>query len=61
MAISEQELQERLRRRPKAGAILKAIRHQDRLKFHIYKTVQMRYSAAETDFMAFVKNLLTDQ
>ncbi|MBQ5680574.1 MAG: hypothetical protein IIV20_03750, partial [Bacteroidaceae bacterium] len=28
---------------------------------HVYKTVQMRYSAAETDFMAFVKNLLTEQ
>ncbi|MBR6131468.1 MAG: hypothetical protein IKQ20_06380, partial [Bacteroidales bacterium] len=40
---------------------MKAIRHQDRLKFHIYKTVQMRYSAAEADFMAFVKNLLTEQ
>ena len=61
MAISEQELRERLRRRPKAGAIAKAIKHQDRLKFHVYKTVQMRYSAAETDFMAFVKNLLTEQ
>ena len=61
MAISEQELRERLRRRPKAGAIDKAIKHQDRLKFHVYKTVQMRYSAAETDFMAFVKNLLTEQ
>ena len=61
MAISEQELKERLRRRPKAGAIAKAIKHQDRLKFHVYKTVQMRYSAAETDFMAFVKNLLTEQ
>lgn len=61
MAITEQEIRKRLERRPKAGVIVKAIRHQDRLKFHIYKTVQMRYSAAEADFMAFVKNLLTEQ
>ena len=61
MAISEQEIRRRLEKRPKAGVIAKAIRHQDRLKFHIYKTVQMRYSEAESDFMAFVKNLLTDQ
>lgn len=61
MAITEQEIRERLRRRPKAGAIAKAIRHQDRLKFHVYKTVQMRYSQAEADFMAFVRNLLTEQ
>lgn len=59
--VSEQEIRERLERRPKDGAILKAIRHQDRLKFHICETVQMRYSAAETDFMALVKNLLTEQ
>ena len=59
--ITEQEIRERLERRPKAGVIMKAIRHQDRLKFHIYKTVQMRYSEAEADFMAFVKNLLTEQ
>ena len=61
MAISEQEIRRRLEKRPKSGVIAKAIRHQDRLKFHIYKTVQMRYSEAESDFMAFVKNLLTDQ
>lgn len=61
MAISEQEIRRRLEKRPKAVVIAKAIRHQDRLKFHIYKTVQMRYSEAESDFMAFVKNLLTDQ
>lgn len=61
MSITEQEIRERLKRRPKADVIAKAIRHQDRLKFHVYKTVQMRYSAAEADFMAFVKGLLPDQ
>lgn len=61
MGITEQDIRKRLERRPKADVIVKAIRHQDRLKFHIYKTMQMRYSAAEADFMAFVKNLLTEQ
>lgn len=61
MSITEQEIRERLKRRPKSDVIAKAVRHQDRLKFHIYKTVQMRYSSAETDFMAFVKGLLPEQ
>lgn len=60
MAITEQELRKRLELKPKAGVILKAKRHQDRLKFHIEKTVQMRYSEPEANFMAFVKGLLTE-
>ena len=60
MAISEQDIRKRLELKPKAGVITKAIRHQDRLKFHIEKTPATRNSLPENDFMAFVKGLLTD-
>ena len=59
--ITEQDLRKRLKIRPKQGVIAKAVRHQDRLKFHIEKTPATRFSQSEIDFMAFVKGLLTEE
>ena len=58
--VTEQDIRKRMELKPKAGVILKAKRHQDRLKFHIEKTPAVRWSQPEADFMAFVKGLLTD-
>lgn len=60
MAISEQDIRLRLERKPKSGAIAAAVKHQDRLKFHIEKTMSAGSKKPEMEFMAFVRGLLTD-
>jgi hypothetical protein len=58
MAISYEEIREKIRENRKRKAISKAIAHQNRIKFHAQTTISADITQPMADFMGFVQNLI---
>lgn len=60
MALSIEEIRERLKNRGRKKVISRAIMHQNRLKFHAETMLTANISQPMADFFAFVSNLLPE-
>lgn len=58
MNLSESQIRERLKRQPKADTIRRAVRYEERIRFHAETLVSYKNSVPLLDFFAWVEGLL---
>lgn len=58
MAISIDEIRKHLKEKRKSDVISRAVRHQNRIKFHAQTSLSAHFTAPTVEFLHFVENLL---